>query len=691
MPRRRIPFTVALLVGCFASTELAAQSLEDFIDLTYTTLVTAANDADVVAWVTRRNGNERVMVASGSEYKPRDVVSLVGDSGDTIRSITLSPDGHWLAFRRGPMPAPNGRMPNPASLLKPLVDGLWIADLRQETPPTLVTEGGGSATFSPQSDRMAFTKSGALRVITPGQPRLPDPLFVDRGGLSQYAWSPDGKSIAFVSSRRTSSHVGIFRFDSDRITWLAPGTGRDSSIAWSADGKKIAFLRRPGSAYTEPFQVMRGDPFEIWSFEVDSRDAKRLHADDQRHSFRQAGFPLLWLADDRILFTSSADGYCHLYAIGAVSAEVEQLTKGSFDVESVIVDRSGQTIAVGSNRADVNRRDVATWRIGQPSFQQVSAAGTVAVEPVFVGGTDQIAYLSATETQSPAPTLAAVDGSGSEIALVDRPRMSMFRQPETVTFTAPDGLKITGTLFRARGLSDGQKSKAVVYVHGGPPRQMMPAIHRSLYYAYTYAANQYLAAQGTTVLAVNYRCGIGFGRDFHSVPDFGPHGAAEFQDVAAAGEYLRRLPFVDRQRIGIYGGSYGGFLTAYGLARRSDLFAAGVAWHGIYDWSYWVKNPLPGGMFFTPWGVAGEDPEMVRDSSPIAHVDSWRSPVLLISGDDDRRVLVEETVALERALQQAGVPVETMLIPNEIHSFLRHDTWQRVLDRTISFLDAKLN
>ena len=689
MKRPSLPFVVTMLVGSLTAYDLPGKSLAHYIDLTYTTMVSAADDADVVSWVERRKGEERLIVASGPKYEQRVVLEIHGDTGDTIRSHTLAPNGRWLVYRRGPMPSPSGRMPNPTSSTEPLVDGLWLVNLSDDQPPQKLTSGGGSASFSPDSDRLAFIKSGTLRVTALDQPALPSPLFVDRGVLSEYAWSPDGTAIAFVSARRTSHFVGLFRFGNDRIRWLAPSTGKDSNIAWSPDGNQIAFLRRPGNNYNKPFQVMKGDPFEVWTVNIDSGQTVRLHHDKQRNLFKQLGFPLRWLSDGRVLFLSEADGYSHLYAAGPEDSNPEQLTSGKFEIESVIVNRAGTTVAIGSNRDDIHRRDIATWQIGQADFKRVSRRGTVATDPIFVGQTGKIAFRSADAKRPPSAAITAADGSSQQSFLSVALVSPVFQEPDAVSFEAADGLTITGQLFRARG-NDGQPGSAVVYVHGGPPRQMMPAIHRSLYYAYTYAANQYLASQGKTVLAVNYRCGIGFGKNFHSVPDYGPHGAAEFQDIVAAANYLQTLPTVDDKRIGIYGGSYGGFLTAYALGRRSDLFAAGVAWHGVYDWSFWAKNPQPRNMFFTPWGVAEEDPEVVRQSSPIAHVDSWKSPVLLISGDDDRRVLVEETVVLEQALRNTGVTVETMIIPNEIHSFLRHESWQQALDRTIKFLDEQL-
>jgi dipeptidyl aminopeptidase/acylaminoacyl peptidase len=155
--------------------------------------------------------------------------------------------------------------------------------------------------------------------------------------------------------------------------------------------------------------------------------------------------------------------------------------------------------------------------------------------------------------------------------------------PRKVVFTAPDGTPIHGQLFEQPGITG--KHPAVVFVHGGPPRQMLLGWHYSEYYSNAYATNQYLASRGYVVLSVNYRLGIGYGHDFHHPPHAGPAGAAEYQDVLAGGRYLARLPEVDPRRVGIWGGSYGGFLTAMALAKNSDVFAAGSDLHGVHDWS----------------------------------------------------------------------------------------------------------
>jgi dipeptidyl aminopeptidase/acylaminoacyl peptidase len=134
-------------------------------------------------------------------------------------------------------------------------------------------------------------------------------------------------------------------------------------------------------------------------------------------------------------------------------------------------------------------------------------------------------------------------------------------------------------------VKEDQTHPAVIFFHGGSRLQMLLAWHNMDYCNNAYAMNQYLASLGYVVLSVNYRSSIGYGLDFREALNYGAPGASEFNDVLGAGLYLRSRPDVDPKRIGLWGGSYGGYLTALGLASASDLFAAGVDFHGVHDWS----------------------------------------------------------------------------------------------------------
>jgi dipeptidyl aminopeptidase/acylaminoacyl peptidase len=215
---------------------------------------------------------------------------------------------------------------------------------------------------------------------------------------------------------------------------------------------------------------------------------------------------------------------------------------------------------------------------------------------------------------------------------------------------------------------------------------MLLGWHYMYYYRNAYAFNQYLASRGFVILSVNYRSGIGYGLDFREALRYGATGASEYNDVVGAGLWLRDRPEVDGKRIGLWGGSYGGYLTALGLARASDLFAAGVDIHGVYDWKNLIRNRMP-----------ANDPkaqeEMARiayEASPISAVRSWRSPVLVVHGDDDRNVPFSETIHLVEDLRKQQVPLQELILPDEIHDFLVHRHWLQMQQASAAFLERCL-
>jgi dipeptidyl aminopeptidase/acylaminoacyl peptidase len=256
--------------------------------------------------------------------------------------------------------------------------------------------------------------------------------------------------------------------------------------------------------------------------------------------------------------------------------------------------------------------------------------------------------------------------------------------PQQVSFKAADGLEIHGQLFLPAKAKAGEKLPAVIFMHGGPMRQMLLGWHNLYYYHNAYGFNQYLANRGYAVLSVNYRLGVGYGRAFRVVTNGGGRGAAEYQDIVAGANYLRSRNDIDQSRIGLWGGSYGGFLTALGLARNSDLFAAGFDIHGVHDWAARIS------------GAAGIDAggrdavKIARESSPVGSVDKWRSPVLLIHGDDDRNVAFSQTVDLIRRLREQRVYFEQIVYPDEVHDFLLHRNWVVIFKAGADFFDRHM-
>ena len=258
--------------------------------------------------------------------------------------------------------------------------------------------------------------------------------------------------------------------------------------------------------------------------------------------------------------------------------------------------------------------------------------------------------------------------------------------PQPVVLAAADGLPVHAQLFLPAGAKAGDRRPAVAFFHGGSRRQMLLGWHYLRYYHDTYAFNQYLASRGYVVLSVNYRSGTGYGLEFREAGHFGAGGASELQDVVAAGRWLRSRPEVDPARVGLWGGSYGGYLTALGLSRAPELFAAGVDIHGVHDWNVVIRNFVS---TYDPL-VQKEEARLAFESSPMSSLSGWRAPVLLVHGDDDRNVPFSETADVAAALRRQGVEVELLVFPDEVHGFLLQSSWRQAFERAASFFDRRM-
>jgi dipeptidyl aminopeptidase/acylaminoacyl peptidase len=337
------------------------------------------------------------------------------------------------------------------------------------------------------------------------------------------------------------------------------------------------------------------------------------------------------------------------------------------------------------------------WRVpaaGGTRQQALTGGETIEWTPVQTGDGRSILCLGSTATSPAMPY--EVTAKGREMiakqALPSDFPSALLVTPKQVIFQSEDGVTLHGQLFLPRVPQRDAKGKVpgLVFVHGGPSRQMMLGFHYMDYYHNAYAENEYLASRGYAVLSVNYRLGVMYGRAFREAPNSVWRGAAEYKDVVAAGRYLQSLPEVDAEKIGLWGGSYGGFLTAMGLARNSDLFKAGVDFHGVHDWSVFLtERPYFGNLALRPPDMEAAV-KLAWDSSPDAYVSTWKSPVLLIHGDDDRNVPFSQTVDLVQRLRAQHVPFEQMIIPDEIHGFLMWGSWMRAYAATAEYFDRTL-
>jgi len=683
------PSTLLLILPSIVSGN--SFTLEQVLSSPFPSDLIASKSGDKLAWVFDTEGKRNIWVAEAPAFKGRQLTRHDKDDGQEITEPVFSPDGNWIAYVHGGPPNSDKDIPNPTSDTAGAKQEVWLVNTR--TGLTVRVAEGRSPMFSLRGDRVIFEREDHLwaAIVPVGVAKTAGAakkMFEIRGGVNSPAWSPDGSSLAFSSTRGDHAFIAIFEPASSRIRFLEPSVDRDIEPRWSADGKRIAYIRLFNVTDTLSADKERLLPWSIRVIDVASGAGREIWKSGAGEMDSFSRLPmgenqLQWAAGNRIVFASEKDGWAHLYSISSSGGAVTALTPGSFEVENVTWSTDRQFMIVASNARDINHRHL--WRVnvagGEP--QQMTSGDSIEMYPAIISGGKQIAFMHATATHPFLPYIASADAKGARPlaaqALGAAFRSSQLIEPEQVTFKASDGMEIHGQLFKPRNASG--RGPGIVFMHGGPIRQMLPTWHYSYYYHNSYAMNQYLASRGYMVLSVNYRSGIGYGRAFREAKHRGPRGASEYQDVVAAGKYLRARSDVDAKRIGLWGGSYGGYLTAMGLAHDSDLFAAGVDLHGVHDWSRRVGP--------SPWAT-GDLARLGRESSPLSSVDKWKSPVLLIHGDDDRNVQFSQTVELVRKLRDRGVEFEELVFPDDVHDFLRHENWLRAYHAASDFFDRKL-
>ncbi len=684
---RRIALLLWLAVSP-AHAQVSRQfSLEQVFSAPFPTSLTASPDGDRVAWVFNERGARNVWVADAPDFEGRRLTDFAGDDGTTISALAFSRDGVRLAFVRGDGPNRAGELPNPLSRPEGVERALWVIEAGR---PRRLTEPASSPLFTADGDAILFLRGGKIWRIGLEPDDEAASLVDVRGALGALRLSPDGSLLAFVSNRGAHSFVGIHDFAAGTVRWLDPAVDRDLAPAFSPDGSEIAFLRTPPMLERVMFAPQReGPPWSIRVAAVANPGSSRevFRAEPGRGSVFSGTASvdqLHWSDAGAILFPWERDGFRHLYAVSADGGTPRALTSGEFEIEYAVADGRGGVLAA-TNQDDPHRRHI--WRIGDSGAPARLTPGE-GVETLPAALADGgAAFLGGDGRRPLQPMILEEDGGMRPLAPDAFPAEFPLEQmvdPEPVEFRAADGMLIHGQLFRPpEGTPPGP---GVLFLHGGSRRQMLLGWHYMGYYANCYAFHQYLASRGFTVLSVNYRSGTGYGMEFREALRYGASGASEHQDVLGAGHYMGVLPGVDPERVGLWGGSYGGYLTAMGLSRASDLFAAGVDIHGVHDWNRTIQG-------FIPSYEPAHHPEAQRlafESSPLATVDGWRSPVLLVHSDDDRNVPFNETVELVEKLRELGVEHELLIFPDEVHGFLRHANWLEVFRRSAAFFEKWL-
>ena len=739
--------------------------------------IAVAKKVDKIAWVDYAEGRRNAFAAAAPLFTPVRLTNFTKDDGIMMSAIKISDDGSTAVFLRGEQPNREGWSPNASADPNGPEHAIWAA--HTNAPGAWRVVDAANPEIAPDGSSILFVKEGQIyrAKLTPVKPatevdRGEKPFITEWGVQSDPKWSPDGRKIAFVSTRTDHSFVAVYDVATRTVKYMSPGVDFDTNPMWLADSKHLLFVRQPGLPFGQQAQqgtgglglpagpaaqagaarggrgngrgnqtpaaappppvinnsagLMRatfkgGYTLSVYKADVTTGDAQETWH-NQANDLLVTNFSNGRLAGDLVIFqfqpaggrggrggrrgpeggpggapaappaaetapatpAAPVDEWDRYYSLKIMDASARPVllttTDGLIeDRTSIAVSADNKTFYYCTNAKDIELRHIWAVPVGGGTPVEITTGDGADTSPAPLPSGKYLATISASWNmpQSVGVWKLAAEGPTTAAAPqkivfpTSRPGFpaDLHVKPEIVITKAADGLEIHNQLFLPPGLKPGERRPAIVFVHGGPVRQMMPAYHYMQFYHWAYGINQWLANQGYVVMSINYRLGIGYGRSFRQAPNAGAAGNSEYQDVVAGGKYLQSRPDVDPNRVGIWGLSYGGLLTSQALARNSDIFAAGVDLAGVHLFG------------------SSLDPESVSyKSSTIGAIDGWKSPVLLIQGDDDRNVAFQQMTGLIQLLRQRDVYYELIVFPDDVHESLLHSRWMYTLGRMETFL-----
>ena len=641
-------------------------------------------DGSALAYVSRE-GKSRNVYFWRIGQPTRRLVGYPGDDGQAIETVAVSPTGAAVAYVRGGRINRQGDAPNPNGAADMPQQQLWLIGSGGDDAPRFLGLGR-EPLFTPDNKYLLWRSGGNVmaapllwkkgKLLGSGAPQE----FLS-GERRELTFSPDGKKAAY----QRGNGIEVYDFASKTAAVIPHGKDIDAGFVWSPDSRSLAFRRAAPQSptgtnsegcgnYRYCGPVVAETPWSIWVVDLDELQPRKIwqakpgqgsvfYPMDQSYSPGQPS--MFWMTGDRIAFPYEGDGWRHLYAVPVEGGPVRLLTPGDGEVETAALSPDRKTIYYATNIGNLGRRHIAAVRLRKPAAI-LTPGDKSQWSPIPLAG-GAVAYVGAGWADPHSVSVRDAKGGTVIASLPARPAGFPTRsllKPEVVSFPGSDGRTAYGQLFVPSRTS----GCAIIFSHGGIRRQMLPGFHYMDAYHYLYAMNQYLASRGCVVLSVEYRSSIMRGEAFRDAPGWGFAANSELLDFVGAAKWLMARKDVDAKRgVGIYGLSWGGYMTANALSQHSDLFTVGFDMAGVH----------------TSSNEAG------AKYSAVGNLSTWTSPVFLAQGDDDRNVNFNEGIAMARAIQLHKPELEfrQQVLPGQTHDlYLTYEQLVEIYQEGSDFL-----
>jgi len=491
-----------------------------------------------------------------------------------------------------------------------------------------------------------------------------------------YDWSHDDKSFFYGSNKRDPKFMDVYEMD---IASMQPKMIYKNEAGYdfgtiSNDRRYLALIKPVTTSNTD-----------IYLFDTSNQQLKHLTP----HTGDVVYFPAAFSVDSKILYYRTDEGseFTYLKQYDLATGKSEKVEEAKWDIMYAYLSKNGKYRVTAVNNDA--RTEIRILDTQQKKLIQLPDVPNADITGVAISDSEKLMLFYVNGSRSPSNIYVYDFATSKSRKLTDTMnpeiRPDDLVEPTVVRFKSFDGMEIPALLYKPHHAGTGQKLPALVSVHGGPGGQSR--------FGYS-PLKQYLINHGYTIIDVNNRGSSGYGKTFYKADDQ-KHGNEDLNDCVAAKKLLAQTGWVDEKRIGIMGGSYGGYMTLAGLAFRPDEFTVGVDIFGVSNWVRTLKSTPPWWTsfreaLFTELGNPETQEQFLKDKSPLFHADKIKKPLIVLQGANDARVLKVESDEIVASLKKNNVPVEYVVFPDEGHGFVKKENEINGYGAILRFLDRYL-